>query len=298
MNFILKLAQAVVLCSVTTLAFAGMAVAQGGDVGRAAKHRALSWMPPDVNAPLPSLTSMPPCDLPKVLQDAGAQAVELTANLENFTAEEKIEYQRLDRDGVPEESDFSVFDYVFAFEQVGGGRASREYRTPAKGGHAFPASAQDTGEAALALIFLPALQTDYEMTCEGLDKWNGQVAWVIHFRQRQDKAARTLQFRVTKGTYFARLAGRAWIAIENGHIVHLETNTMQAIPSINIQSGATAIDYAPVQITSRKLELWLPERIEAYWEIGDRRTILYHTFSDFRVFSVEIQENVEKPKEQ
>jgi hypothetical protein len=298
MNLISKPAQVVVLCCVAILAFAGMAVAQSGDVGHAAKHKTLSWTPPNVNAPLPSTAAMPPCDLPKVLQDAAARAVELTANLENFTAEEKIEYQRLDRDGVPEENDFSVFDYVFAFEQVGGGRVSREYRTPAKGGHAFPASAQDTGEVALALIFLPAMQADYEMTCEGSDKWKGQAVWVIHFRQRPDKPARTLQFRVTKGTYFARLAGRAWIAAENGHIVHLETNTMQSIPSINIQSGATAIDYAPVQIASRNLELWLPERIEAYWEIGDRRTILYHTFSDFRVFSVEIQENVEKPKEQ
>lgn len=73
---------------------------------------------------------------------------------------------------------------------------------------------------------------------------------------------------------------------------------MQTIPAINLYGGATSIDYAPVRIASRKLELWLPERIEAYWEIGDRRTMLYHTFSDFRVFSVEIQENVEKPKEQ
>lgn len=298
MNFISKPTQVVVLCCMAIAAFAGMAVAQSGDAGRAAKHKTLSWTPPDVHAPLPSLAAMPPCDLNSVLQDAGARAEELTANLENFTAEEKIEYQRLDRDGVPEENDFSVFDYVFAFEEVWGGRVSREYRTPAKGGHAFPASAQDTGEAALALIFLPVMRTDYEMTCEGLDKWKGQVVWVIHFRQRPDKAARTLQFRVTKGTYFARLAGRAWIAMESGHIVHLETNTMQPIPSINIQSGATAIDYAPVQIVSRKLELWLPERIEAYWEIGDRRTILYHTFSDFKVFSVETQENVAKPKEQ
>jgi hypothetical protein len=261
------------------------------------KHKDLRWAPANVEAPLSSLASIPPCDVAQVLQQASTRAVELTTNLENFTAQERIEYQRLDRDGVPEESDFSVFDYVFAFEKVGAGRASREYRTPTKGGHAFPASGQDTGEVALPLIFLPTMQTDYEMKCEGLDKWKGQLAWVIHFRQREDKPARTLQFRVTKGTYFAKLAGRAWIAMENGQIVHLETNTMEPIPSINIQSGSTSIDYAPVQIQSKNLELWLPERIEAYWEIADRRLILYHTFSDFKVFSVETEQNIQKPKE-
>lgn len=285
----------VFLCGVVAGVCVCGVAGQRSDTG---KHKDLRWAPPNVEAPLPSLASIPRCDEGKVLQQAGARAVELTTNLENFTAEERIDYQRLDKDGVPEEGDSSVFDYVFAFETVGGGRASREYRNPAKGGHAFPASGQDTGEVALPLIFLPTMQADYQMKCEGLDKWKGQLAWVIHFRQREDKSARTLQFRVTKGTYFARLAGRAWIAMESGQIVHLETNTMEAIPSINIQSGATSIDYAPVQIQSKKLELWLPERIEAYWEIADKRLILYHTFSDFKVFSVDTEQNIQKPKEQ
>jgi len=283
------------LCGVGAGVCVGLAAGQKSDAG---KHKDLRWAPPNVEAPLASVQAIPPCDEGKVLQQAGARAVELTTNLENFTAEERIDYQRLDKDGVPQEDDSSVFDYVFAFEKVGAGRASREYRNPAKGGHAFPASGQDTGEVALALIFLPQMRADYEMKCEGMDEWNGQPAWVMHFRQREDKPARTLQFRVTKGTYFAKLAGRAWIAMENGQIVHLETNTMEAIPSINIQSGATSIDYAPVQIQSKKLELWLPERIEAYWEIADKRLILYHTFSDFKVFSVDTEQNIQKPKEQ
>ncbi|HUN64003.1 MAG TPA: hypothetical protein VMU53_18530 [Candidatus Sulfotelmatobacter sp.] len=286
---------AILLCGGFLSAGVCIAAGQKGDTG---KHKDLRWAPPNVETPLASVQSIPPCDEGKVLQQAGARAVELTTNLENFTAEERIDYQRLDRDGVPEEGDSSVFDYVFAFEKVGAGRVSREYRNPARGGHAFPASGQDTGEVALPLIFLPSMQTDYQIKCEGLDKWQGQLAWVMHFRQREDKPARTLQFRVIKGTYFAKLAGRAWIAMDRGQIIHLETNTMEAIPSINIQSGATSIDYAPVQIQSKKLELWLPERIEAYWEIADKRLILYHTFSDFKVFSVDTEQNIQKPKDQ
>jgi len=278
------------------IACSRLAAQERNDVERPAKRKNLSWNPPDVDAPLHALAALPPCDLPKVLKETGARAVELTTNLENFTAQEQIEYKRLDRIGFPEESDASLFDYVFAFEQRDGRHVSREYRTPAKGGHAFPTSGQDTGQVALALIFLPTLQTDYATTCEGLDKWNGQFAWVIHFQQRKDKPSRTIEFRTKEGTYFPMLKGRAWISMENSQVLHLETNLMHSAPSADLQSGATSIDYAPVQIQSRKLELWLPQRVEAYWEISNRRIILYHTFSNFKLFTVETEENIQKPK--
>jgi hypothetical protein len=288
---------AIAVCCVALIACAQLAGQQHEDAGKAAKPKGLDWAPPNVDAPLRSLASIPPCDVGKVLGEVGTHAAEMTTNLENFTAEERIDYEEIDQEGHPEDSDASAFDYVFAFEQRGGGRASREYRAPAKGGHSFPASNQDTGLAALALIFLPTMQTDYEMSCEGLDKWNGQLAWVIHFQQRKDKPRRTLQFRTEGGTYGAMLKGRAWISMENGQVLHLETNLMQDMPAMGLRGSAISVDYAPVQIQSRNLELWLPKRVEAYWEILSHRIILYHNFSNFKVFSVDTEQNIQKPKE-
>src|SRR5271169_724932 len=168
MNCKLGSVPVIALCCLAMIACSRLAAQERNDVERPAKRKNLSWNPPDVDAPLHALAALPPCDLPKVLKETGARAVELTTNLENFTAQEQIEYKRLDRIGFPEESDASLFDYVFAFEQRDGRHVSREYRTPAKGGHAFPTSGQDTGQVALALIFLPTLQTDYATTCEGL----------------------------------------------------------------------------------------------------------------------------------
>jgi hypothetical protein len=285
-------------CCLVVVACECAAARQRNDAEKAAKHKDVSWAPADVDEPLRSLSALPPCDVSKVLKEAGARALELTTNLENFTAQEQIEYKKLDQTGFPEESDASAFDYVFAFEQRNGRRISREYRTPVKGGHAFPTSGQDMGQAALALIFLPSMQSDYEMSCEGLDKWNGQFAWVIHFQQRKDKPGRTLEFNTRGGPYFPTLKGRAWISMENSQVLHLETNLMHAAPSIDLQSGATSIDYAPVQIQSRNMELWLPQRVEAYWEISNRRIILYHTFSNFKLFAVDTADTVQKPKQQ
>jgi hypothetical protein len=260
-------------------------------------HKDLRWTPPDVNAPLRSLLSIPPCDLTKVLKDVGAHALELTGNLENFTAQEKIEYAMMNPSGLREESDSGLFEYVFVFERVEGVRTSREFRTPSVGSHTFPATGQDTGQVALGLIFHPNMQSDYDMMCLGQDKWNGQLAWVIQFQQRKEKPRRTLQFRSEGVTYAGMLKGRAWISMDGAQIVHLETSLMKDIPEMNVRSSVVSVDYGPVQIQSRKLELWLPQRVEAYWEISSRRVILYHTFSNFKLFSVDTEQNVEKPKQ-
>jgi hypothetical protein len=281
------------------LAVAGAPLAQNHrDADKPAKHKDLGWSPPDVNAPLRSLSSIPPCDVTKVLRQAGAHVLELTTNLENFTAQEKIEYEKLNQVGFLEESDSGVFDYVFAFEQrAGGARISREYRSPANGSQAFPMSGQDTGQVALGLIFHPNMQSDYDMSCEGLDQSRGQFAWVIQFQQRKDKPRRTLLFRTPEGSYAAMLKGRAWISMESEQVLRLETTLMKDIPEMNVQSSVVSVEYAPVEIQSRKLELWLPQRVEAYWQISNHRIILYHTFSNFKLFSVETEQNVGKPKQ-
>jgi hypothetical protein len=265
--------------------------------GKSPGQKALLWAPPNVTSNLPGISQIPPCDLSHVLESTGAHATEMNTNLENFSAEERIQYEMLDQYGFAENSDESLFDYVFAFEQQSGVRMSREYRTPAKGNHNFSASGQDVGQVALALIFLPNMQTDYDMSCQGLGKWNEKLAWVVRFQQRKDKPKRTLEFRIGDKEYPAMLKGRAWISMENGQILRLEATLMQDIPAMYLEGGTISVEYAPVQIESRHLELWLPDRIEAYWQISSHRIILYHTFRNFKVFAVDTEQNVQKPKQ-
>lgn len=234
------------------------------------------------------------CPLSTVLEEVGARAVELTANLENFTAKEQIAYIRLGEQGDVQEQNSSIFDYTFGFETRGAGRASQEYRTVAKDGHPFVASGQDTGLAALPLIFLPAMQGDYEMSCEGVDKWRDRLTYVIRFVQKKDKPARTLLFRAEKGVSPLPLRGRA----DDAQVLHLETNLVQSVPALKLRASAIAIDYGPVQLQSKKIELWLPQYVEAYWEYERYRVILSHTLTNFQVFSVETQEKVSLPKAQ
>lgn len=256
----------------------------------------LPWSPPDIDAQIPTNMGEMACPLQSVLEQAGARAVELTRTLENFTALEEIRYQRNGPDDHVEESDSSTFDYNFGFENHGAGRSTQEYRTPAKGGHTFPSSTQDVGLVAMALIFLPGLQSDYEMTCEALIKWHDQPAYLIGFEQRRDKPGRTLRLRSDKGTYPVMLRGRAWISAENSQVLHMEIKSMEAVHACKLRSAAIAIDYGAVQIRSLKIELWLPHAIDAYWEYENYRVILLHRFTNFQAFSVDTLETVKPPK--
>jgi hypothetical protein len=145
------------------------------------KNRTPIWDPPNIDAPLRPSNPSPPCALPTVLQQSAARADALTTNLQNFTAQERIEFQTLGNMGDRGPARTSIFDYTVVFDQHPEGVAVRESRVPEPGSGAFPASSQDVGLPDMALIFLPEMQVGYEMTCEGASEWSGQPAWVVHF---------------------------------------------------------------------------------------------------------------------
>jgi hypothetical protein len=173
-----------------------------------------------------------------------------------------------------------------------------ETRTPLAGSDDSQLSSiVDKGLPVLALIFYPGLQGDYEMRCEGSTQWNGRPAWVVYFRQVDGMRPRTLSMTNASSSFPVSLKGRAWIAVDSGEVMHLETNLVKGIPIIDLRANAVAIDYAPVAFPSRNLELWLPKSAVAYTDYGKRRTIIEHTFSDFQLFSVQTQQVIGKPEE-
>src|SRR5882724_12628895 len=128
------------------------------------------------------------------------------------------------------------FDYVVIFQQTPGGTTVQESRQPKRGSRLLTAFTQDIGLPEMALMFLPELQDDYEISCEGTTEWNGQRTLVVHFIPHKDKPGRTLSFRDSKGkTYPARLKGRAWIAADSGEVLHMETSLMEEIPGTKVR---------------------------------------------------------------
>lgn len=268
----------------------------------------MSWNPPDVDARVSNLSSSPPCDLPAVLKIAGERMKEQQDNLPNFTADERIQFQSTsitsqtdaDNAGIQfdtlQDASVGTFEYLAVISTTGG-TSIQETRTPEKGTQAFPASTQDAGLPEMDFIFLPRFQDDYEMKCEGKGKWAGQEAWLIHFQQRPDRVGHTLSFRGPHGVYTARLKGRAWIAADTDEVIHLDMAMMEPIPQMHARNWWLSLDYAPVQFHSQDVRIWLPQTVDAYARFDDHRTIIYHTFANFMLFSVQTQQKIEKPVE-
>jgi VWFA-related protein len=268
---------------------------------RKPKSKVLLWDPPKVGRPLHSLNASSPCVLSQVLEQAGTRANELVTNLQNFTAQEKIEYQLRSSVTHVLQSGTGNFNYTVVFGQRRGGLAVQESRALEHGTRAFPFSIQDVGLPEMALIFLPEFQGDYEMKCEGAAEWDGQPTWVIHFQQRKDRPGHTASVSVKGVDYPAKLAGRAWVSqdtgSDTGEVLHLETSLMEAIPPANVRQMYLSVDYASVQFRTTNTRVWLPRAADAYGDFGDHYTIAYHSFTNFLLFSVQTDQIIEKPKD-
>lgn len=270
---------------------------QSDDRGKKPKDRSLAWDPPTLDSRVRTTTSALQCELPKLLAQAAASESEQVTNLQNFTAQEKIQYQTYDRQGFVSDLGSQTFEYIVLFEKTPGGLQFQENRNPIHGSSLTPTANQDLGLPEMVLIFLPNMQDDYDMRCEGLVKWGGQDTWLVHFEQRKDKPSRTYSFRVDKVVHLAKLKGRAWILADTGQVVHMETGLIEPVAGVGVQHSYLSIDYAPVQFQAQAVRIWLPKQVEGFWDFGERRTIVYHTFSDFMLFSVETEQKIEKPKQ-
>jgi hypothetical protein len=219
----------------------------------------------------------------------------MVSNLQNFTAEENITYQSSDRQNFVRDAGSGSYDYVVVFSHNADEPVVDERRSP-RHGASSPIASSSRGLPEIVLLFLPDLQPDYEMKCNGQLPWDGQPAWLVEFQQRPDHPSRTFGFRTPRGSYSAQLKGRAWIAADSGEVLHLETGLMHGVPAIKIYHMFLSITYGPVRFQSRDVQVWLPHIADVYYDYGELRTIVYHTFSDFLLFSVDTNQKIEKPK--
>ena len=279
--------------------FASASGLQGTKTKNEAEKVSLRWDPPNVDKPLKSWATSASCSLPTVLARAGARARQLEDNLSNFTADETIQFESFGPIDIPPDTAAGTFQYVAILTPTAWGSSIQETRTPANGTKPFPASGWDTGLPGLALIFLPTLQSDYAMKCEGRAVWDGQSAWLIHFQQRPHVEGHTWSYVGGGGVpHVAKLKGRAWISADSGDVLHLETALMEPVPDIHISESYFSIDYAPVQFHTSKLSVFLPQAVDSYTLFDDlyhHRMIIHHAFSNFMLFSVKVSQEIKKP---
>lgn len=258
-----------------------------------------TWLPPDIDEKVPPVEPVAACPLEEVVERAGKRVEEFVKNVDRFTASESLKHESINKWGFAESPETRKFDYVASIQQYRPGYFSvTEYRS---GSHAlsdFPDGIETTGLAALALIFHPTNAENFAMSCEGLGRWNGHLAWQVHFRQRTDKpnTIRAYKFGETGPAYPVALRGRAWIAADSYQIVRLETDLVAPLPQIRLLSDHTIVDYGPVQFRKGNVEMWLPQGAELYCDWRGRRMHRRLSFSHYLLFSVDEKQKISEPK--
>jgi hypothetical protein len=148
------------------------------------------------------------------------------------------------------------------------------------------------------LIFHPYNAGNFEMTCEGLTRWNGGLAWQVHFRQRPEKPNTIRAYRLGADgpSYPVALKGRAWILADSFQVARLETDLVAPMPQIRLVADHTAIEYGPVKFRNRNVEMWLPQSAEVFYDWRGRRIHRRHTFSNYLLFAVDDKQRISAPK--
>jgi tetratricopeptide (TPR) repeat protein len=255
------------------------------------------WMPPDIDESMPAVEPGVACPLRQIQEEAGKRVRDFIDDVNRISATESLDNEVIDRLGFPTRHDSRNFSYVASVQEIRPGMYDvEEYRNGSTGLEVFPEHLATIGLTSLVMIFHPTYREDYEVTCEGLSRWHGGLAWQVHFRQRPDKPARLREYRIGGQIFPVSLRGRAWVAADTFQVVSLETDIVAPIPAIRLKAEHTSIEYMPVKFRAHNLELWLPESAELFFDYGGRRMHRRHHFRDYMLFSVDEKQKISTPK--
>lgn len=285
-TFTLRLLGAVLI---THLGFASSIPVAQVPAGRAMPFS----VPVDIDQTIPLVRTDVACSLPQLLRGVSTRVQELITNVHRFSARERIEHTEISKKGNPHRPRKTSFNYVAQINQTSLGSPSvEEFRTNTIEGDGPEAGVVDTGTAMFALIFHQFYIEDFDMRCEGLTEVNSRPAWQLHFSQRPNRSNLFHVYRMGTNYYPVKLKGRAWIAVDNYEVLRLQTDLLEPVTQIHLQREHSDIQYSPVEFRKQHVRLWLPQTAEVFMDYHGHRYQRRHTFTNFRLFSVETGEEI------
>jgi len=266
----------------------------------AAIPMASNWRPADVDDRVPAVETGTSCSVTDVVHQAGARLSDLLSDVDKFSATESLVHESINKHGMAAAPERRKFDYVVGIQDLQHRYLNvEEYRNGAGGSAAdFPEGVATNGLPALVLIFHPYYVSSYEMSCEGLARISSGLAWQVHFKQRPDKPNTLRRYRVGADgpSYPVAMKGRAWISADTYQIVRLETDLVAPIPEIRLLADHTEIEYGPVKFQNGKVNMWLPQSADVYYDWKGRKIHRRHSFSNYMLFGVDEKQKISTPK--
>jgi hypothetical protein len=258
----------------------------------------VDWEPVGVDDEKLPLADGVTCPSEQVITEAGKRVSEFVDSVNRIDATELITHEELSTLGRPVNIEKRKFDYLISisaddssgFLTINENRQGRD----AESGQ-FLDHVSMFGLADLPLVFHPSMRADFQLTCEGLGKWQDRATWLVYFRQRPDRPERLRAYDDGYSSFSAGLKGRAWISADTYQIVRLEANLMKPIPQIGLGSEEDVVEYGPVPFRTKNTGLWLPSNADIYFYYRHRPFHRHHTFSNYNLFSVSASQKIGQP---
>ncbi len=254
------------------------------------------WRPAGIDEAKPSVAEGVSCPFDSVIEMSGERVKQLVDDVSRISAIEHLLHEQVDEMGNSITKETRNYDYVASIsENRPGFLAVDEDRLERMARADFPDRIASGGFAALALVFHPHMRENFEMTCEGLGSWHGQAAWLVHFKQREDRPALISEYNVGGEIYSLRLKGRAWITADKFEIVRIESELIKPMSQIQLRCEQQVVEYGPVRF-QKNVELWLPKKAEIYLDYRKHRYYRSHGYDHYLLFSVDSVEKRNEPK--
>jgi tetratricopeptide (TPR) repeat protein len=249
------------------------------------------WGPPGVDESKPLVKTGVTCPYDQVLEMSGRRVQQLVEDISQFSATEHLLHERLDKFGNPTSKENRKFGYLATItENPPGYFGVDEDRQLQSGDVGVPDDIVTRGFMGLALIFHPHIRGDFQMSCEGLSDFQGNPAWLMYFRQRDDRPSHFGRYLVGTQPYDVRLKGRAWISAKNFEVVRMESELLNPVDRLSVQHQI--VQYGPIHFKDKNVDLWLPKSVDLYLEINKRRYYRQHSFDQYLLFSVDSQQKL------
>lgn len=251
------------------------------------------WPPRDIDTAVPPVDPAAQCSLPEVLSRTGDKVESLMRDLNRFTATEVVAHQKVDRSGRIGRPLTVKFKYTVSVTPTPTGYVQfAEYRKrTGRSDEEFLDGISTVGTPSMVLVFHPQYMTDFSMKCEGLSEWRGRPAWQIRFEQRSDRPSHISAMVVRGHLYGLSLRGRAWIFADTYDVAFMETDLLRQVSKIGLRVMHERTEYAPVHFSQHSTDLFLPASTDLYADFHGRRFYRKHTFSEFKLFSVDVHED-------
>jgi hypothetical protein len=146
------------------------------------------------------------------------------------------------------------------------------------------------GFVSTPVFFDPAHQQESAFRYLGQQVIDKRAAYVVAFAQLPSAQVKE-QIAVGNGrSVFALTQGLAWIDPDNYQILRMWTGLMAPVPEINLQGQTTRVNFSEVHFQGMASSLWLPSKVQVETKWGDVIFRNSHTYSEFKLFTVQTQQ--------